>query len=94
MTTKPRSMIKAASASFRERLNDGGLKPSTFLLDRMRDENTPMPERVVIADKLVQYELPRLAAIEAEVTDTRKTHEDWIKELSEDETRDEEHTIQ
>lgn len=98
----PRGSIKAASMSFREMLNDGGLKPSVFLLGRMRDdaryrdqgeEKVPMPERIAIADKLVQYELPRLAAVEAEIDHVGKTHEEWVRDFAET-VGDEEHTIQ
>lgn len=92
---RKRGSIKAASMSFREMLNDGGLRPSVFLLGRMRDDpkyyaegetKVPMPERIAIADKLVQYELPRLAAIEAEIEHVGKSHEDWVREMSNDET--------
>lgn len=86
--------IKKASASFRELLNDGGLRPSVFLLGRMRDEKVPMVERVMIADKLVQYELPRLAAIEAEVQHSGKTHEEWIRELAEETIHEGSETMQ
>lgn len=82
--------IKSASIAFRSMLTDGGLKPSTFLLARMRDESVPMPERVAIAEKLVQYELPRLAQIQADVsTDgANKSHEEWVRELGEDLLKD------
>lgn len=76
--------IKRASATFREALNDGGLRPSMLLLNRMRDARVEMAERVAIAEKLVQYELPRLAAIEADIQTTERTHEEWLAELAEE----------
>lgn len=100
----PRGTIKAASASFREMLNDGGLRPSVFLLGRMRNDaryfdegevKVPMPERIAIADKLVQFELPRLAAIEAEIEHVGKSHEEWVREFANDEAAEpEERTLQ
>jgi hypothetical protein len=73
--------IRAASQTWRDLLGDGGLRPSEYLLALMRDETKPEDLRVAIAEKLIQYELPRLASIEAEISDTRKTHEEWLDEL-------------
>jgi hypothetical protein len=84
--------IKGASIAFRSMLTDGGLKPSTFLLGRMRDdascrdigeEHVPMSERVEIATKLVQYELPRLAQIQGDIgIGDRKSQDDWVREFA------------
>jgi hypothetical protein len=79
--------IRAAAVTWRDLLQDGGLRPSTYLLAIMRDESRPEELRVAIAEKLIQYELPRLASIEAEITDTRKTHEEWLEELDREPAR-------
>lgn len=84
--------IKRSATSFRDMLKDGRDTPSSLLLTAMRGELTmpdgedplTMRERLGIGEKLVQYELPRLAAIEADIQTTEKTHEEWVTELGAD----------
>ncbi len=81
--------IGKSSASFRDMLKDGGITPSSLMLQAIRgtvampkgEDPLTMRERVEIAAKLVQYELPRLAAIEADVRTDGKTQEEWLAEL-------------
>ncbi len=81
--------IGKSSASFRDMLKDGGITPSSLMLRAIRgvvvmpkgEAPLSMRERVEIAAKLVQYELPRLAAIEADVRTDGKTQEEWLVEL-------------
>lgn len=84
---------RKSARAFRERLRElaeaeGKFTPSTWLLARLNDE---VPETVAkkldaegkdrLALGLVQYELPRLAAIEAEVSQVDKSQEEWLDEL-------------
>lgn len=75
---------KKSSKAFHEKLRDGGQTPAGLLLDRMRGEDTPEDEKVAIAKHLTQYELPRLNAIEADVTTAERTHEEWLDRLGSD----------
>lgn len=86
-----RGQVTALSRSFRDMLNDGGTTPSGLLLQGMRGEldmgSEPaltMRERLEVAAKLVQYELPRLAAIEADIQTVGLTHEEWLGVLDDE----------
>ena len=75
---------KKSSKAFHEMLNDGGITPAGFLLDELRNEENTIGVRREIAKYLCQYQLPRLNSIEADVTTTERTHEDWLDVLGSD----------
>lgn len=74
--------IRKASGNFREMLRGVKVTPSGWLLARLNDPDVAADVKDAIAEKLVQYELPRLAAIEVESANVDKSHEEWLAELS------------
>ena len=82
---------RRSGKNFLALLEDGDLRPSQLVLERMRDPDVPMSERLELAKALLPYELPRLQAIDATVR-TETTFEDALAELDENTIEDVEWT--
>jgi hypothetical protein len=66
-----------ATAAREKAIAESGLTPLEFMLQVMRDENMPFPQRIQAANAVAPYVHPRLANSEVKMTGELVHHVNW-----------------